>query len=301
MKSILGTGIGFGLGLGVIWGFDFALGTENPIWSMAYVVSFIVIAIIAGIVSKSWLVALIFFVVWPICFEIAGSMEEGGVGQFQESCVLSVPFAALGAVVGYRIEYRVQERQRRIEERRNENQRRRKEEQGKARLEQERKEIINLIHQTENIIQKATYEATNAEDSLWLSALLIIQQDFRNLSQEFEAGGLSYADAKARIFDLKEQAQVLSTPPPKEEISEEPKKEPIYYEVLGVSRNATQDEIKKAYHEAIKKCHPDTFFNQPEWLKKESEEMSKKLNAAYEVLSDVNKRKEYDKMTRRES
>jgi molecular chaperone DnaK len=74
-----------------------------------------------------------------------------------------------------------------------------------------------------------------------------------------------------------------------------------HYDILGVSRNATQDEIKKAYGEAIKKCHPGTFFNQPEWLEKEAEEMSKKLNEAYEVLSDVNKRKEYDKKIGRES
>ena len=68
-----------------------------------------------------------------------------------------------------------------------------------------------------------------------------------------------------------------------------------YYEILGISRNATQDEIKKAYRDKIKEYHPDRFINQPKWIRKEADEMSKKLNEAYEVLSDPNKRKENDR------
>lgn len=67
-----------------------------------------------------------------------------------------------------------------------------------------------------------------------------------------------------------------------------------YYDILRVSRNATQDEIKRAYHDKIKEYHPDIFMNQPEWVRKQAEQMSKKLNEAYEVLSDPNKREEYD-------
>jgi DnaJ-domain-containing protein 1 len=180
-------------------------------------------------------------------------------------------------------------------------QRRKEEEQAKARFEQEREEIINLIHQTENIIQKGVYDATNIEDSLWLSALLIIQQDFRNFCQEFEGGGLSHADAKARFLDFREQANLLSTPPPREGTAEESKKEPTYYEVIGVDPSASQEEIKKAYRDKLKQYHPDIFMNQPEWVREQAEKMSKKLNEAYEVLGDINKRKGYDKKIGRES
>jgi molecular chaperone DnaJ len=62
-----------------------------------------------------------------------------------------------------------------------------------------------------------------------------------------------------------------------------------FYEVLGVSRNATADEIKKAYRKIALKYHPDR--NQGN---KEAEEKFKEAAVAYEVLSDPEKRKRYD-------
>ena len=62
-----------------------------------------------------------------------------------------------------------------------------------------------------------------------------------------------------------------------------------YYEVLGVKRNATPDELKKAYRTLAVQFHPDK--NQGD---KKSEERFKEASEAYETLSDAQKRQEYD-------
>ena len=62
-----------------------------------------------------------------------------------------------------------------------------------------------------------------------------------------------------------------------------------YYKVLGVAKNASAEEIKKAYRKLALKYHPDR--NQGD---KESEEKFKEANEAYAVLSDQEKRKQYD-------
>lgn len=63
-----------------------------------------------------------------------------------------------------------------------------------------------------------------------------------------------------------------------------------YYEVLGVDKNATDEELKKAYRKMAKKYHPDANPDN----KVESEKKFKEVNEAYETLSDAQKRKMYD-------
>ena len=60
---------------------------------------------------------------------------------------------------------------------------------------------------------------------------------------------------------------------------------PNHYETLGVDKNATQDELKKAYRKLSKEHHPD---------KGGDEEKFKEISEAYSVLSDPEKRKEFD-------
>src|SRR5499427_6042963 len=64
-----------------------------------------------------------------------------------------------------------------------------------------------------------------------------------------------------------------------------------YYESLGVSRTASDAEIKKAFRKLAREYHPDVAKD-----KKKAEEKFKEINEAYEVLSDPAKRKKYDQL-----
>src|ERR1041384_5402409 len=64
-----------------------------------------------------------------------------------------------------------------------------------------------------------------------------------------------------------------------------------YYEILGVPRQASEAEIKKAFRKLAREYHPDVAKD-----KKKAEDKFKELNEAYEVLSDPAKRKKYDEL-----
>lgn len=67
------------------------------------------------------------------------------------------------------------------------------------------------------------------------------------------------------------------------------------YAVLGVSKNATADELKRAYRKLSLAYHPDRQAGKSESEKKEAEEKFKEINAAYAVLGDSEKRENYDR------
>lgn len=67
-----------------------------------------------------------------------------------------------------------------------------------------------------------------------------------------------------------------------------------YYKILGVERNATENEIKKAYRKRALVHHPDRHANATDAEKKEQEKKFKELGEAYGVLSDPKKKARYD-------
>src|SRR6058998_2465713 len=64
-----------------------------------------------------------------------------------------------------------------------------------------------------------------------------------------------------------------------------------YYQVLGVPKNASAADVKKAYRKLAQKFHPDANAGN-----KEAEERFKEISAAYDILGDPDKRKQYDQV-----
>jgi len=67
-----------------------------------------------------------------------------------------------------------------------------------------------------------------------------------------------------------------------------------YYQILGVSKNASADELKSAYRSLAKKYHPDVYATASDAEKKKAEEKFKEIQHAYDVLSDPQKKAAYD-------
>ncbi len=70
-------------------------------------------------------------------------------------------------------------------------------------------------------------------------------------------------------------------------------KQKNYYKILGIDKNATTDDIKKAYRKLVHKCHPDIVGNTAENI-----ERFKEVTEAYETLSSPQKREQYDSINR---
>lgn len=67
-----------------------------------------------------------------------------------------------------------------------------------------------------------------------------------------------------------------------------------FYQILGVDRSATQEDISAAYKAMMKESHPDKYMNAPEGIKKAALEESQRISEAYDTLGDPDKRAAYD-------
>ena len=98
---------------------------------------------------------------------------------------------------------------------------------------------------------------------------------------------------KAKDIETSEEVEELLTKA-KKKLTIQQGNEETHYEVLGVPRNVTTDELKAVWKRLAKENHPDKFANATEDEKTKQEEKMKKINVANDILSDTSKRKIYD-------
>ena len=159
-----------------------------------------------------------------------------------------------------------------------------------ARKEKEEKMIEELVIETNGLIKSAISKTT---DGVIIASLKLCEAELSNVYNDFDSNKISYIDARKHILELRDDIRKMGTS--REKTTEKSPKE-TYYDILGVDCNASQDEIQKAYLEIIKKFHSDTYNHlKNEWAKKIAEETSKKINVARDVLSNPEKRKQYNR------
>ncbi|XP_014259984.1 dnaJ homolog subfamily C member 7 isoform X2 [Cimex lectularius] len=130
--------------------------------------------------------------------------------------------------------------------------------------------------------------AALALDPDYLKALLRRAKCYMDL-QQFEEAVQDYK--KATTMD-KSRATKLLLNEAEMELKKSQRKD--YYKILGVDKNATTEDIKKAYRKRALVHHPDRHANASEGEKKEQEKKFKEVGEAYGILSDPQKRTKYD-------
>jgi tetratricopeptide (TPR) repeat protein len=113
------------------------------------------------------------------------------------------------------------------------------------------------------------------------------------LGRSVSSSGGSNSEQNGSSSDEK-QIKELKTKIHETKIQIKQMKQKDFYKILNVSRNATQNEIKKSYRKLALKFHPDRQANKSEEERKKAEVFFKDVNLAYEVLSDDVKKNKYD-------
>ena len=116
--------------------------------------------------------------------------------------------------------------------------------------------------------------------------------DFERAMELLEKSSTSKSTASASSDE--KQMRELKTKIQETKVQIKRLKQKDFYKILNVTRNATQDEIKKSYRKLALKYHPDRHASKTEEEKNAAEVIFKDVNLAYEVLSDETKKRKYD-------
>jgi len=158
----------------------------------------------------------------------------------------------------------------------------------------------------EKLIQETLVVIANARDNAVQLGSLDAQAYIEECTEELRgiAAGLNHVESlmetKRNILRIKSDAEKIAQA---QSFGEDTKdagksftgqKQQNYYDILKVSRNATQDEIRKSYLELAKLYHPDKYAHLADDLRAEAERRFMQMNEAYAELSNPEKKKKYD-------
>jgi len=159
-------------------------------------------------------------------------------------------------------------------------------------LEEEEKEILDMID-GESSAKEILSSTGRSPQMFWKSLYLFYCLDLIDIREE-----------EKEKKEKKEEAKEAPSIKEKERLAEVDallEKLPTldYYEILNVSKSASEDEIKKAYFDLARKYHPDSFDRDlPQKSRKKIEDVFAHITKAYQNLIDIEKRQEYDSQVR---
>jgi DnaJ family protein C protein 7 len=137
--------------------------------------------------------------------------------------------------------------------------------------------------------------ALNLNDG-YIKALLLRAKSYKSLEKHEECVRDYEACVKLEKNANGETRRLLQGA----KIALERSKQKDYYKILGVEKNSSDDEIKKAYRKRVLLHHPDRHSSATEEERKEHEKNFKELGEAYAVLSDPKKKNQYDRKLNKE-
>lgn len=151
------------------------------------------------------------------------------------------------------------------------------------------------------VMEKAKLNAEQHQSQEALNYIIDCHKELENIFNNMDKIS-SIAVTRQKIKEIREQMQIIADAPTFDDTNpSDPSSNrkttantKDYYQELGVARNASEDEIKKAFRELAQKYHPDKYSGLADDLRAQAEERFKDINEAYQVLIDPDKRAKYD-------
>ncbi len=160
--------------------------------------------------------------------------------------------------------------------------------------------LRELLESTEDLIRLARQADLAGEHT---AALMEIDAELAAFHRRLADPAMELGDVHKRLKVVNARLKGLkfSRPkPPPETTPAEEGSDPTHYELLQIPEQASEGQIKRAYHRLLKQYHPDVHnHSEFPWVKAEAERMSRRLGQAYEVLGHPDKRRDYDQSLRR--